>query len=691
MEWVSDEDLDYLGQFGLEREPFNEYADGTAFFQDALITQRLGMLQHFSRYSDLMLLVTGEFGVGKSTLKRHFSAQLDDDIQVSQVIASSTMDRESLLLALGKGFGMPPILDGDQNAFIKQLKSLLGREEAGLLIIDDAHLLPTDTLLYVMELAEIRGQQDKLLRVLLFAEPRIEQLLAEPALARLGERISHSLDIPPMEMERCEAYIHHRLASAGYQGGELFSRGHIKKICKSSRGNPSRINELATELLLEMVNRPQDENAPIKRIYSVLILSVLLIAIASVLYFYRSEIFPQNTPGEEVSPDNRTVVLPLKGNNTTPPPRLKGWQDEQSGKAGQLPEPADPIEPARVDTKVEPVAPPTSFEHEQTQAKPLVAPLPEETSDGPRIEGVEPSPVVGSSRRQVITIHGSGFEIGAQVSVGWTGKAATLKPWQVKRKSASKIEFRVITGTQADTWTVRVKNPNNRGSNVLSFQVVPPKEPQKTVEVKNRTDKGAQSDAQMPVSDEWLAVRLPQHYTIQLLASRNANAVTDYVRKHQLEQAHQVEILKQGQRWHYLVVGDYSSRVEADTVAAELLGRIKGVQPWVRNMASLQQVMFQGQVRGSGWIRQQSDSAYSLQLVAGGVSATIQEFVGQHRLSGSAAIYETERNGKPWYVLIYGVYADQGQARAAVSQLPESVRQLKPWSRSYASIKAELK
>lgn len=690
MEWVSDEELDYLGHFGLEREPFNEYAEGIAFFQDALISQRLGMLQHFSRYSDLMLLVTGEYGAGKSTLKRHFSAQLDNDIQVSQVIASSTMDRESLLLALGKGFGMPPILDGDQEAFIKQLKSLLGREEAGLLIIDDAHLLPTDTLLYVMELAEIRGQQGKLLRVLLFAEPRIEQLLAEPVLAKLGERISHTLDIPAMEMERCEAYIQHRLASAGYQGDELFSRGHIKKICKNSRGNPKRINELATELLLEMVNRPQDENAPIKRIYSVLILSIFLIAIASVLYFYRSEIFVQKKPGDEPGTDNRTVVLPLKGDKTTPPPRLKGWQEEESGKTAPVPEPADPIEPARADTKVDPVEPPAGFEHEQTEAKSLVAPVPEETNDGPRIEQVEPSPVVGSSRRQVITIHGSGFEIGVQVSVGWTGKAIILKPWQVKRKSASKIEFRVITGTQADTWTVRVKNPNNQGSNVVTFHVVPPTEPQKTVEVKSRAD-ATQSESPMPVSDEWLAVRVPEHYTIQLLASRNADAVTDYIRKHKLEQAHQVEILKQGQRWHYLVVGDYSSRVEADTVAAELINRIKGGQPWVRDMASLQQVMFQGQVRGSGWIRQQSSSAYSLQLVAGGVDTTIQEFVGKHRLAGSAAIYQTERNGKPWYVLIYGVYADQEQARAAVNQLPESVRKLKPWPRSYTSIKAELK
>ncbi|MDH5184368.1 MAG: SPOR domain-containing protein [Gammaproteobacteria bacterium] len=684
MEWVSDEELDYLGQFGLEREPFNEYAEGSAFFQDALISQRLGMLQHFSRYSDLMLLVTGEFGAGKSTLKRHFSAQLDNDIQVSQVSASSTMDRESMLLALGKGFGMPPILDGDQNAFSKQLQSLLGSDEAGLFIIDDAHLLPTDTLLYVMELAEIRGRQGKLLRVLLFAEPSIEQLLAEPALAKLGERISHSLDVPPMEAERCEAYIQHRLASAGYDGEPIFSKAMVRKICKASRGNPKRINELATESLLEAVNRPVDEGTSVKRAYTVVILSVLILSIATALYLYRGEIFPPHTQSA-AGETGRTVTLPLKG-NSDPAPTLKGWSETDSGQT-HVDTPVtnteidpSPISPAEAPTttallKTDTVA--TATSHMASKG-----PDEGETVAPPVIKQVMPSPVAGSSRRQSITIKGSGFHKGAKLTVGWTGKAIHLKPWQVTWVSSEEISFRVITGTQADTWTVRVNNPDKLGSNVYSFQVVPPQDPvrQQTVVAKNET-----------VTDDWLQARSGQNYTIQLLASRNPKAVAAFIDQHALKQAHEVQLMKQGQRWHYLVYGDYSSRIEADTVAAELGARLPGVKPWVRNMASLQQVMLQGQLRGAGWIRQQANSAYSLQLVAGSARDTIVAFVGKHQLTGSAAVYPTQRNGKPWYVLIYGVYADQAQAKAAVAQLPESVRKLKPWSRSFASIKTDLK
>lgn len=698
MEWVSDEKLDYLRHFGLEREPFNEYAEGSAFFQDSLISQRLGMLQHFSRYSDLMLLVTGEFGAGKSTLKRHFSAQLDDDIRVSQVMASSTMEREAMLLALGKGFGMPPILDGDIMAFTKQLQSLLGSDEAGLFIIDDAHLLPTDTLLYVMELAEIRGRQGKLLRVLLFAEPSIEELLAEPALTRLGERISHSLDIPPMEAERCESYLQHRLASAGYDGDKLFNKSTIKRICRASRGNPKRINELATESLLEAVNRPMDEDSPVKRAYTIVILASLILSMATVLYLYRGEIFPPQPPaiGHD---ESRTVTLPLTGNTDTPTPKLKGWSGEEEQNVSDTPKANTSItgtgtEPLQVDeipVVTSPVVGQTTASAsgtENSQTMPVknsvieTAPVEAAAVGGPVIEQVLPNPLAGSSRRQAITIKGSGFKKGAKLTLGWTGKAITLKPWQVKWVSSEEISFRVITGTQPDIWTVRVNNPDKLGSNVYSFKVVRPQDPvrQQTVVAKSET-----------VTDEWLQARSAQNYTIQLLASRNHKAVAAFSKQHALKLAHEVQMLKQGQRWHYLVYGDYSSRVEADTMAAELGARIEGVTPWVRSIASLQQVMLQGQLRGAGWIRQQRDKAYSLQLVAGSDSETIKAFVGKHQLSGSAAVYQTLRKGKPWYVLIYGVYTDQTQAQAAVKDLPESVRKLKPWSRSYASIKADLK
>lgn len=683
MEWVSDEELDYLGRFGLEREPFNEYTEGTAFFQDALISQRLGMLQHFSRYSDLMLLVTGEFGAGKSSLKRHFSAQLDSDVQVSQVIASSTMDRESLLLALGKGFGMPPILDGDQDAFIKQLKSLLGRDEAGLLIIDDAHLLPIDTLLYVMELAEIRGQQGKLLRVLLFAEPRIEQLLAEPALVQLGERISHTLDIPPMETGRCEAYIQHRLASAGHDGAPILSKATIKKICKASRGNPKRINELATESLLEAVNLPVDEGGSVKRGYTIGILSLLLISIASALYLNRNDVFPPVKKELTGEAGRSITTLPLQGKEITTPPTLKGWSDSGDTETTNPAAAAEGVPPTSPAMEA-PVSESVTQTPLPTRVEPEVPVVPEQPpqAEVPQITQLLPSPVEGSSRRQVITIKGSGFQKGAKLTVGWTGKATTLKPWQVTWVSSEEISFRVITGTQPDTWTVRVTNPDKLGSNVFSFKVVTPQDPgrQKTVIAKHEV-----------LSDEWLQARLAQNHTIQLLASRSSSAVAAFIKEHGLSEAHEIKMLKDGQQWIYLVYGDYSSRVEADTVALELAAKITGVKPWVRSFASLQQIMIQGQLKGADWIRQQASGAYALQLVAGSSRETVVAFVSTHQLTGSAAVYKTLRKQKPWYVLIYGVYADQTQAQAAVADLPQSVRRLKPWSRSYASIQTDLK
>lgn len=84
-------------------------------------------------------------------------------------------------------------------------------------------------------------------------------------------------------------------------------------------------------------------------------------------------------------------------------------------------------------------------------------------------------------------------------------------------------------------------------------------------------------------------------------------------------------------------------------------------------------------------------SHYGLQLVAVGNQANLDGFIKTNKLEGSAFYYKTTRQGRDWYVLIYGDFASRAAAKAAVGGLPVSLQKLKPWARSYADIQNQIK
>ena len=176
-----------------------------------------------------------------------------------------------------------------------------------------------------------------------------------------------------------------------------------------------------------------------------------------------------------------------------------------------------------------------------------------------------------------------------------------------------------------------------------------------------------------------------------MLASRNGRAVSEYLQTHRLEDEGKIlTARKDGQQWYTLVYGDYPSHEAADAAAQTLGARLKDNKPWARSVLGLQQMVLVGRLEDAAWIKVQSGSRYTLQLVAGSSRDTVQAFVGQHRLTGLAAVYQTTREGQPWYVLVYGVFDDQRQAQAAVANLPPEVQKMKPWARSFASVQTDI-
>ena len=81
---------------------------------------------------------------------------------------------------------------------------------------------------------------------------------------------------------------------------------------------------------------------------------------------------------------------------------------------------------------------------------------------------------------------------------------------------------------------------------------------------------------------------------------------------------------------------------------------------------------------------------YTIQLVSVLNPSRLTQFIHEYQLQDKAFIYQTERNHRHWYVLVYGVYKSKAQARVARDTLPITLRQLQPWVKSVAQVQSEL-
>ena len=96
------------------------------------------------------------------------------------------------------------------------------------------------------------------------------------------------------------------------------------------------------------------------------------------------------------------------------------------------------------------------------------------TTSAPSISSVSPNPVTGSTSPQTITIYGSNFVNKPTVAVTWSTGGSTLAAGNVTFVSSTQLQMSITTQLAADTWTVKVTNPDGKVSNTVSFTVQAP-------------------------------------------------------------------------------------------------------------------------------------------------------------------------------------------------------------------------
>jgi MSHA biogenesis protein MshM len=118
------------------------------------------------------------------------------------------------------------------------------------LLLDEAQAIPTESLEALRLLTNLETEKRKLLQIILFGQPELNQHLQATSIRQLAQRITFHYHLGPLSRDDIEYYIAHRLRVAGYTGGRLFNRAAISRLYKASGGIPRLVNIMANKSLM---------------------------------------------------------------------------------------------------------------------------------------------------------------------------------------------------------------------------------------------------------------------------------------------------------------------------------------------------------------------------------------------------------------------------------------------------------
>jgi MSHA biogenesis protein MshM len=242
----------YLEHFGLREPPFRITPHTDFFFTGANRGPTLDALIYAITQDEGIVKVTGEVGSGKTMLCRMLLERLPADVE-SLYLANPSLSRHEILGAIADELGIPA--DGrTTHSMIRTLQdALVERYAAGkrvVIMIDEAHAMPAESLEEIRLLSNLESKATKLLQIALFAQPELDDRLAANDMRQLRERITQHFNLAPLKVAEVGGYVEFRLRAAGYRGPTPFTARAIDLIAKISEGLSRRINILADKALL---------------------------------------------------------------------------------------------------------------------------------------------------------------------------------------------------------------------------------------------------------------------------------------------------------------------------------------------------------------------------------------------------------------------------------------------------------
>ncbi|MFC3945253.1 cell division protein [Pseudomonas gingeri NCPPB 3146 = LMG 5327] len=517
----------FLGHYQLSHDPFAPRVPGFKFFP-AQRKPVLGQLHHLARYSQLLLVVTGPQGSGKTLLRQALVASTNkQSVQSVVVSARGAGDAAGVLRQIAQALNVAQADIGSILAQVVQL-ALTGQEV--YLLVDDAEQLDDSAIEALLALAA--GAPEGRPHVFLFGE---SSMIAGLEQQGTEEERFHVIELQPYTEEETREYLAQRLEGAG-QGIELFSAEQITEIHESAEGWPGNINQVARDAMIEAmiasrsaVKRPSMGFKMSKK-YVLALSGVVVVAIAAAwMSSGRSK-----APVTAGAPASEQAQLPL---GQTPKPNATGGPAvEFAGNSQPMPLPL------------------------VGQSQPVMrGPLAE--AAGGMSEGDDGgAPAVDGGVAQPPTVTTTAPPLG--VPAGPTPARPTPAPAQI------------ATAKPAAPVAKPAQTP-----------VPVPAKP--VAKVEKPVEKPAAA-AKPAAGGSWYAGQAPSHYVVQILGTSSEATAQNFVKEQGGEYRYFKKVLN-GKPLYVITYGSFPSRDAAVTAIKALPAKVQAGKPWPRTVASVQQ------------------------------------------------------------------------------------------------------
>ena len=518
----------FLSHYQFSHDPFAARVPNFKFFP-AQRKPLLAQLLHLARYSQLLLLVSGPLGSGKTLLRQALVATCNKQTVLPVVLnASAGGSAQALLLQISQVLGLPA---ADSATIQRHVEQLAQTGQAVFLLVDDAELLNSEALAELLVLAQ--GPEDGRAHVFLFGEPHTAERLATLSDDDQEERF-HVIPLQPYSEEETRDYLALRLDGAG-QGINLLSDEQVSEIHQRSGGWPGPINEAARDLMVEAMLEERGLLRPAGFQFNLpprhqLGLFGILLAVAAGWFWLGGSDEPAN---EALAP---RAAAPVERHAVTRSAEPEVPRVEFANTPQPLPLPTAPVRP---------VAAPQP-------APALALPLPAESTPPQPVATAQPV----------------------------AAPAPAPAPAPVAAPAPVPAVVQVASEPPATTVTLPLPEP-------VSAAPVAPQSRPATPQVASLPLPPTQAMIQ-GASTDWYLSQSAQHYTLQVLAVSSEPAARDFVKELGSDYRYYRKV-QQGKALFVVTTGSFADQAIAKAAVDKLPAKVRSGKPWARSFAGIQQ------------------------------------------------------------------------------------------------------
>lgn len=243
----------YLQHFGLTEFPFGITPDTSFAFSAHAHQEALNTLLVALQCGEGFVKITGEVGTGKTLLCRRLLQSLGEQ-SVTAYLPNPNLEPQTLLLALAEELRITETAGLDQYHLLRRINHGLldfaRQNKRVVLCIDEAQAMPLETLEALRLVSNLETEKRKLLQIVLFGQPELDEKLSDPSVRQLLQRITFHHKLSGLGRAEVDLYLQHRLRVAGYRGEPIFTSRAVRALRRASQGTPRLINILANKALL---------------------------------------------------------------------------------------------------------------------------------------------------------------------------------------------------------------------------------------------------------------------------------------------------------------------------------------------------------------------------------------------------------------------------------------------------------